>query len=314
MSSLEESIEGYIAFKQALGFDYAGEAQRLHAYLAFCDGEPLTEESALEWACSGPGHPRSYQIQRYETVRRFSEFAYALDPGIFKLKPGILGSVGSRVVPYIFTDEDILILMKVARTCKSPDGLRGEGLAFLIGLMRSCGLRISEALNLRDSNFNVESSTLDIVDSKFGTSRTIYLLPDVADHIVAYQRFRNGIAGSPTSRLIVTTEGKPLGVDSAQGMFSEVRWALLGRGDSFEGRKARLHDMRHTFATMTILRWHRSGVDVNAMIPYLSAYLGHKKLSDTYWYLTGVPELLAVAADAFKAAGLASERATNGLD
>lgn len=180
MNNLEESIEGYIAFKQALGFDFAGEAQRLRAYLAFCNGEPLTEESALAWACSGAGHPRNYQIQRYESIRRFSEFAHALNPDVLKLKPGVLGAVGDRVVPYIFTDEDIIILMKVARTMKSPDGLRGEGLAFLIGLMRSCGLRISEALNLLDSNFDTESGTLDIVDSKFGTSRTIYLCPTLS--------------------------------------------------------------------------------------------------------------------------------------
>lgn len=314
MNNLEEAIEGYIAFKQALGFDFAGEAQRLRAYLAFCNGEPLTEESTLAWACSGPGHPRSYQIQRYESIRRFSEFAHALNPDVLKLKPGVLGAVGDRVVPYIFTDEDIIILMEVARTMKSPDGLRGEGLAFLIGLMRSCGLRISEALNLLDSNFDTESGTLDIVDSKFGTSRTIYLLPDVIDHIIDYQRFKDDIVGSPTDRLIVTTEGKPLGMDSAQGMFSEIRWSLLDRGKSFKGRKARMHDLRHTFATMTILRWHREKVDVNAMIPYLSAYLGHKKLSDTYWYLTGIPELLAVAAAAFKAAGLTDRGMANGLD
>jgi hypothetical protein len=43
------------------------------------------------------------------------------------------------------------------------------------------------------------------------------------------------------------------------------------------------------------------------MMPYLSAYLGHRKLSDTYWYLTGVPELMAVAADSFRAMGLGGD-------
>lgn len=38
------------------------------------------------------------------------------------------------------------------------------------------------------------------------------------------------------------------------------------------------------------------------MMPYLSAYVGHRRLSDTYWYLTGVPELMAVAADSFRRA------------
>lgn len=304
---LEESIEGYIAFKQSLGFGFTGEAQRLRSYLAFREGDSLTEDSALEWACSGPGHPRTYQIQRYETVRRFSEFAHALDSDVTALKPGILGTTGDRVVPYIYSDDDVAILMSVSRTLKSPDGLRGEGLAFLIGLMRSCGLRISEALALRDSDFDAEMGALDIVNSKFGVSRTIYLLPDVVVRIVSYQRLRDGIVGSASRQLILSTGGKPLTENAAERMFCEVRWSILGRGEYFEGRAARLHDLRHTFSTATILRWHEEGADVNAQIPYLSAYLGHRKISDTYWYLTGVPELLAVAADAFRSAGLASE-------
>jgi hypothetical protein len=65
--------------------------------------------------------------------------------------------------------------------------------------------------------------------------------------------------------------------------------------------------LRHSFSVATILRWHAEGEDVNAMMPYLSAYLGHRKLSDTYWYLTGFPELMAVAADSFRAMGLGGD-------
>ncbi|MER9876960.1 hypothetical protein [Mesorhizobium sp. M0195] len=32
----------------------------------------------------------------------------------------------------------------------------------------------------------------------------------------------------------------------------------------------------------------------------LSTYVGHAKISDTYWYLTGVPELMAVAGKRFE--------------
>lgn len=312
MSKLEQLIEGYIAFKQALGFDFTGEAQRLRSYLKSTDGEGLSQDSALAWACGGAGHPRSYQIQRYETVRRFSEFAHALDGDVPALQPGILGRTGDRVVPFIYSKEDTAILMNSARSLKSPDGLRGESLAFLIGIMSSCGLRISEALGLEDSDLDEAEGALTVRKSKFGSSRTIALLPDVVDNIKRYQAFRNDIVRKPKShQIIVTTGGKPLSQDSAEGMFSEIRWTLLGRGETFYGRMPRLHDARHSFTVGTILRWHEEGEDVNALIPYLSAYLGHKKLSDTYWYLTGVPELLAVAAEAFRRMGLGSDDGQN---
>ena len=39
---------------------------------------------------------------------------------------------------------------------------------------------------------------------------------------------------------------------------------------------------------------------MNAMFPVLATYMGHKKISETYWYLTGTPALLQVACDAFE--------------
>ena len=58
--------------------------------------------------------------------------------------------------------------------------------------------------------------------------------------------------------------------------------------------RPRLHDLRHTFAIRTLLGWYRSGEDVQAKIPSLSTYLGHREPASTYWYLSAVPELLAM--------------------
>ena len=68
---------------------------------------------------------------------------------------------------------------------------------------------------------------------------------------------------------------------------------LRGLSDS---RGPRLHDFRHRFAVNTLLRWYRRGVDVERYLPRLATYLGHAHVTDTYWYLTAVPELLQLAA------------------
>jgi integrase/recombinase XerD len=54
----------------------------------------------------------------------------------------------------------------------------------------------------------------------------------------------------------------------------------------------RIHDLRHTFAVRTLIDWHRMGIDPEQRLPLLSAYLGHTKVSDTYWYLSAIPELM----------------------
>jgi integrase len=54
----------------------------------------------------------------------------------------------------------------------------------------------------------------------------------------------------------------------------------------------RLHDLRHSFAVNTIVRWYRAGEDVERLLPTLTTYLGHSKVRDTYWYLSACPELM----------------------
>jgi integrase len=60
--------------------------------------------------------------------------------------------------------------------------------------------------------------------------------------------------------------------------------------------RPRPHDLRHTFAVRILIEWYRSDVNVEAHLPRLSTYLGHTCPSDTYWYLSAAPELLALAA------------------
>ena len=58
----------------------------------------------------------------------------------------------------------------------------------------------------------------------------------------------------------------------------------------------RLLDLRHRFAVNTLIRWYRAGIDVEQHLPELATYLGHAHITDTYWYLTAVPELMHLAA------------------
>jgi len=69
--------------------------------------------------------------------------------------------------------------------------------------------------------------------------------------------------------------------------------AAVGAGAD---RPPRIHDLRHTFAVRTLLQWYRAGDDVEARLPILSTYLGHRDPRSTYWYLSAAPELLALAA------------------
>jgi integrase len=61
----------------------------------------------------------------------------------------------------------------------------------------------------------------------------------------------------------------------------------------------RIHDLRHSLACHRIEQWYKQGIDIDRKILALSPYLGHAKVTDTYWYATATPELLALAAQRF---------------
>ena len=63
---------------------------------------------------------------------------------------------------------------------------------------------------------------------------------------------------------------------------------------------ARLHDLRHSFACNALQRWYTHGADVQTKLPHPATYLGHVNVTCTYWYLTAVPELMAITARRFE--------------
>ena len=105
------------------------------------------------------------------------------------------------------------------------------------------------------------------------------------------------LKGQPTSDFFfVTKRGTRLDKNNVRGTFHALSRQIGLRGE-FDSHGPRLHDFRHRFAIQTLLRWYRSGDDVERRLPVLSTYLGHVRPDDTYWYLTACPELMGQAVE-----------------
>jgi len=65
-------------------------------------------------------------------------------------------------------------------------------------------------------------------------------------------------------------------------------------------RLFRERNKRHTFIVRRMLAWHEEGIDIDQAMLSLSTYVGHAMVTNTYWYLTAVPELMALAASKFE--------------
>ena len=102
--------------------------------------------------------------------------------------------------------------------------------------------------------------------------------------------------GEKTPSFFVNTRGRRLAYATVQQVFNKLTNAAGLRARS-ETCRPRIHDIRHSLACATLIGWYRDGVDVQAELPVLSAWLGHTRPENSYWYLSAVPELLALAAE-----------------
>jgi len=103
-----------------------------------------------------------------------------------------------------------------------------------------------------------------------------------------------GPVGAVSSYLFVSNWGNRLDSGEIHRTFYALSRKIGLRGPT-DSHGPRLQDLRHRFAVLTLLRWYRAGEDPERRLPTLSAYLGHVHISDTFWYLSGWPELMQEA-------------------
>jgi integrase len=161
------------------------------------------------------------------------------------------------------------------------------------------GLRISEATGLSRLDVDLAQRLLHIQGAKFGKARWIPIHPTVAEALRRYvrKRDRDPLSGN-TEAFFVFDYGRPASARSVEYAFKLLRAALKwrARGDH---PAPRLRDLRHSFVCHRLQDWCARGLDIDCSILALSTYLGHAKITDTYWYETATPELLAIAARRF---------------
>jgi integrase len=166
----------------------------------------------------------------------------------------------------------------------------------LFGLLSVTGLRLGEARNLELQDVDLEAGVLTVRGTKFGKTRLVPLHASTCRVLAEYLVRRQGHwAGRPVSSYwFVSSWGNRL--DNAQ--IHRAFYALsrqIGLRGASDRHGPRLHDLRHRFATSTLVNWYRSDQDPQRLLPLLSAYLGHVHVADTQWYLEGSPELMREA-------------------
>ncbi len=296
MSEFRQALTDYLAIRRALGSKLGRTGRLLEQFVDFCEqteSSTITNELALRWATLPSGGDRAWFAQRLSVVRGFARHLAVLNPATEIPPAGLLPGRSHRAEPYLYSEGDLAKLMAAARGLRSP--LRAATFETLVGLLFVTGIRVGEAIRLDRQDVDLAAALLTVRESK-GKSRALPIDETTVAALNAYVEQRRVLCPSAKSRaFFVSLAGTRL-------LYCNVHLAFLGlvRDAGLVRRSARCrprpHDLRHSFAVRALIRWYREGVDVAALLPVLSTYLGHVNPAATYWYLSAAPELLTLAA------------------
>jgi len=311
-TSLQARAEQYLAERRRLGFNVRTVAYSLRGFVRHIEVIShrglLTIEVMADWArrdSHGSNDPHTW-ARRLKHLRAFARWLRQFEPLTEIPDHTIFGRIDERQAPHIYSEPEIVDLLAAARRLGPATAPRGLVFETLFGLVASCGLRIGEALSLRNADVDLRHGMLLIRKAKFGKSRQVPMHPSTIEALRRYRRALDmaGEPAEPEAAFFIGTRGQrhglPLGDRQVHRVFVELR-EQLGWRNRGNHHAPRIHDLRHTFVVRRITQWQTQGVDVDQAMLALSTYVGHAEVGNTYWYLSAAPELMAVAGDRFAA-------------
>lgn len=293
-SSFADRITDFVDYKHSLGHSYEESCRILWKFDLFCcdrfpEKSSFDREVAMAWLEMRDTEGRAGHRNRIMVLREFARYLNAIGDTAY-LIPIAMTAKSPRYIPHIFTGSEIAAFFYGADhfTPHKDAPARHLVVPVFYRLLYCCGLRPAEARLLRKENVDLIRGVLYIEESKGHKDRAVVVADDLLQVMRRYTQKVSDIY--PDCPFFFPR------YDGA-GAYSKV-WAVetfwrcfqIGGLTQFDGPRPRVYDFRHTFATECICRWVREGKDVDAMLPFLSAYMGHARFEDTAYYIHMAPD------------------------
>lgn len=197
----------------------------------------------------------------------------------------------SDFVPYIFSHAEM------ERIFKCLDGMRVRPkrsttvlmvMPAIIRMLYSTGIRIGEALTLRNRDVDFKRRILILNDTKNNCQRFAPINKSLEGVLKRYVKYRDKMpvkgAKSLDGFFFISYRGKPISHGNVYDTFIKVlKAAGIERMSNHKGPN--LHSIRHTACMHALKKLVDSGVDMYCGLPILSAFMGHKNVYDTESYI-----------------------------
>jgi integrase len=295
VSAFSERLIRFIAEKTASGYPYTRSKRLLRKFDSMCSKKfpyenNLTREICLEWAVRKETEGNNTFANRLCPIREFARYLNRIGETAFVIPINFVKSTRHHT-PYIYSQAEIATILKNADEIKPVCRSRGRELVIpaVLRTLYCCGMRPIETCQLHTSDVDLVAGKLKILESKGYKDRLILMADDLTEYLRNYDVRISLIFPNREWFFPGPLNGQTT-VKNLEYAFNNIRkQSAIQR---FGGQLPRLYDLRHTFATHRLYQWMNEKSDLTAMLPYLSAYMGHSKISNTHYYIHLVPKLL----------------------
>jgi integrase len=309
---LDGAIAEFVAHQRVFGRGYWYQEYILKALGRFasrCGAADLNATVFDAW-CKDQQHLSPTTLYgRQLLVRKLCLFRRRRDPRCFVPDPSGFARPRPHAPPVIVTPSQIAAMLRAAdRLAPSRDSpFRAATMRIAVVLLYTAGLRRGELLRLRLADVNADDGVLHIRESKFHRSRWVPLSSDARRELREYLRKRARAACDlrPEAPLLCN-RNRAYGrtgwhLYCGHGLAQGVR-SLFDRAGvrDPQGRRPRVHDIRHSYAVETLMRCYRQGGDVQTHLPKIALYMGHVSIVSTAYYLHFIPEIATLASGRFE--------------
>lgn len=289
-------LNQFVDLKHSLGYKYTRATVCLHDFDRFTiarneQAVGISKELAQAFCAKRSYESNATTVLRNSSLRTFA--SYLCDIGV-KSFISPLYSRRDTHVPHVFSHTEI---EKIFSACDSLVAGRKVNhlmiiiLPVLFRLLYATGLRIGEALSLKNEDVNLDEEYLVVKDSKSGKQRMVPVSDSLASVCREYVSYRDMIPVHQVSPYFFIT------LNGTQCNYDGVRWwfrKILKKADiPYFGRRKgpHIHHFRHTFSTHSLAMVAESGKDLYSLLPHLSAFLGHDTLESTNRYIRLTAEI-----------------------
>lgn len=287
--SLLKDYDDMLTLRDSLGYSQEKNLHCVKDFLLFCgdvypDCGCITKEMLDSWLSEKQFNTNATHNYTITKIRGFTKYLIAIGKDAYT--PNQDYSVKDRrYAPYIFTDEELKKLFR--EFDNMPTEFRAPGREYIVPvlfrMMYCCGMRPTEPLSLLFEDVNLGTGEVFVRQSKGRRDRRILMSKELLELCRQYNQAKHS-----RTHFFEKRDGNPFDAG-----WSYYQFKLCWRNSGLEKcGNPRPYDLRHNFATRTMVKWLNEGKDLMSMAPYLSAYMGHTEFNMTMYYINLLPEML----------------------